>query len=79
MKDEQGNPIKSWKLIDNAGLRGVIRGGAQISPEHCNFIVNLGLATAADVHYLVQTIREKVLSSSGILLEREIEYFGTIE
>ncbi len=79
LKDEQGNPIKSWKLIDNAGLRGLIRGGAQISPEHCNFIVNLGTATAADVHYLVQTIREKVLSSSGILLEREIEYFGRVE
>jgi UDP-N-acetylmuramate dehydrogenase len=77
-KDEQGNPIKSWKLIDQAGLRGVIRGGAQISPEHCNFIVNIGGATAADVHYLVHTIREKVLSSSGVLLEREIEYFGNI-
>lgn len=77
-KDEQGNPIKSWKLIDEAGLRGIIRGGAQISPEHCNFIVNIGGATAADVHYLVHTIREKVLSSSGVLLEREIEYFGNI-
>ncbi len=77
-KDEQGNPIKSWKLIDQAGLRGIIRGGAQISPEHCNFIVNIGGATAADVHYLVHTIRERVLSSSGILLEREIEYFGRV-
>ena len=79
LKDENGNPVKSWKLIDNAGLRGIIRGGAQISPEHCNFIVNIGGATAADVHYLVKTIQEKVYSNSGIMLEREIEYFGSIE
>lgn len=78
-KDDSGNPIKSWQLIDRAGLRGKIRGGAQISPQHCNFIVNIGNAKAADVNYLVNLIREKVLSTSGILLEREIEYFGLIE
>ena len=78
LKDEHGNPVKSWKLIDEAGLRGVIQGGAQISPEHCNFIVNIGGATAADVHYLVKTIQEKVHTISGVLLEREIEYFGTV-
>jgi UDP-N-acetylmuramate dehydrogenase len=41
--------------------------------------VNIGGATAADVHYLVKTIQEKVYSNSGIMLEREIEYFGSIE
>ncbi|HMV42989.1 MAG TPA: UDP-N-acetylmuramate dehydrogenase [Leptospiraceae bacterium] len=78
LKDENGNPIKSWQLIDRAGLRGLVKGGAQISPEHCNFIVNIGGATAADVSYLVNTIQEKVFGTSGIKLEREIEYFGTI-
>ena len=79
LKDEHGKPIKSWKLIDEAGLRGIIRGGAQISSEHCNFIVNTGGATAADVHYLVKTIQEKVHTTSAVLLEREIEYFGRID
>lgn len=78
LKDENGNPIKSWQLIDRAGLRGLVKGGAQISPEHCNFIVNLGGGTAADVHYLIQTIQEKVFATSGIKLEREIEYFGKV-
>jgi UDP-N-acetylmuramate dehydrogenase len=77
--DSEGNPLKAWKLIDSTGLRGLIKGGAQISPEHCNFIVNLGTATAKDVSYLVNIIQEKVFESSGVLLEREIEYFGTID
>ncbi|WCL50021.1 UDP-N-acetylmuramate dehydrogenase [Leptospira sp. GIMC2001] len=76
--DEDGKPIKAWQLIDRAGLRGVIQGGAQISPEHCNFIVNLGGAKAVDVHYLSELIMEKVEKTSGILLEREVENFGTI-
>jgi UDP-N-acetylmuramate dehydrogenase len=78
LKDEHGNPVKSWKLIDQAGLRGTVHGGAQISPEHCNFIVNLGDAKASDVDYLIQLIQEKVHQSSGIALQKEIEYFGTI-
>jgi UDP-N-acetylmuramate dehydrogenase len=78
LKDELGNPLKSWWLIDQVGLRGKIQGGAQISPEHCNFIVNLGQASATDVHYLVQLIQEKVFSKFNIQLEREIEYFGEI-
>lgn len=78
LKDELGNPMKSWWLIDRVGLRGKIQGGAQISPEHCNFIVNLGQASATDVHYLVQLIQEKVFFKFNIQLEREIEYFGEI-
>lgn len=76
--DEDGKPLKAWKLIDQAGLRGLVRGGAQISPEHCNFIVNLGNAKAVDVYELIQIILEKVEKQSGILLEREVEDFGTI-
>lgn len=76
--DEKGNPLKAWQLIDRAGLRGISKGGARIAEEHCNFIVNTGGATAADVHYLIQLILEKVSRTSGILLEREIEFFGQI-
>jgi UDP-N-acetylmuramate dehydrogenase len=78
LKDENGLPIKSWKLIDQAGLRGTVHGGAQISPEHCNFIVNLGDAKANDVDYLIQLIQDKVYQTSGIQLQKEIEYFGNI-
>ncbi|EKS00340.1 UDP-N-acetylmuramate dehydrogenase [Leptospira mayottensis 200901122] len=75
---ENGKEIKAWELIDQAGLRGQVKGGAQISPEHCNFIVNIGTATAADVNYLVELILDKVFQTTGIRLNREIEYFGDI-
>jgi len=78
MKDEKGNPLKSWWLIDQVGLRGKIKGNAQISPEHCNFIVNIGQASATDVVYLINEIQEQVYSKFNIHLEREIEYFGEI-
>jgi UDP-N-acetylmuramate dehydrogenase len=77
--NEKGIPTKSWELIDKSGLRGIVVGGAQVSPEHCNFIVNLGDAMAKDVNYLVSTIQDKVFQDSKILLEREIEYFGNIK
>ena len=77
-KDEAGNPVKSWQLIDKAGLRGREKGGAVISPEHCNFIVNTGNATAADVHYLISLVENAVYDTSHIRLEREIEFFGEI-
>jgi len=78
MKDEKGNPLKSWWLIDQVGLRGKMQGNAQISPEHCNFIVNIGEARANDVVYLINKIQEQVYSKFNIHLEREIEYFGEI-
>ncbi len=78
MKDEKGNPLKSWWLIDQVGLRGKMQGNAQISPEHCNFIVNIGQASANDVVYLINQIQEQVYSKFSIHLEREIEYFGEI-
>ncbi len=76
--DENGKPLKAWYLIDRAGLRGVSKGGARIAEEHCNFIVNTGGATAADVHYLIELITDRVSQTSGILLEREIEFFGRV-
>lgn len=78
LKDSNGNPIKAWHLIDQVGLRGKIHGEAQISPEHCNFIVNLGNAKASDVYYLICLIEESVYKKFGIQLEREIEFFGKI-
>ncbi|MBM9499999.1 UDP-N-acetylmuramate dehydrogenase [Leptospira sp. 201903071] len=75
---EDGRELKAWELIEHAGLRGVAKGGAQISPEHCNFIVNVGTATASDVNYLVELVLDKVFQQSGIILKREIEYFGDI-
>lgn len=78
LKDDKGNPMKAWWLIDQVGLRGKIQGSAQISPEHCNFIVNLGNAKAEDVSFLIREIQEKVNSKFQIQLEREVEYFGEI-
>ncbi|MGJ4787807.1 UDP-N-acetylmuramate dehydrogenase [Leptospira koniambonensis] len=76
--DEQGKEIKAWQFIDKVGLRGLQIGGAQISPEHCNFIVNTGGAKASDVNGLVNTVQEKVEKETGVLLQREVEYFGSI-
>ncbi len=62
----------AWKLIDEAGLRGMIKGGARISPKHSNFIVNEGGATRADVLFLIQAAKEKVYNQSGISLQEEV-------
>lgn len=62
----------SWKCIDEAGLRGAARGGAQISPKHSNFIVNNGGATCADVLHLIETAKEKVFEKHGIRLQQEV-------
>ena len=66
----------AWKLVDEAGCRGLTLGGAQVSPMHTNFLVNLGTATAADIEALGETVREKVLARSGITLEWEIKRVG---
>ncbi|MBE9531338.1 MAG: UDP-N-acetylmuramate dehydrogenase, partial [Proteobacteria bacterium] len=64
------------QLIDEAGLKGLSAGGAKISPEHANYIVNNGGAKAADVLSLMATIRDKVYSSTGVMLEPEIKVIG---
>lgn len=64
------------KLIEEAGLKGSVRGGARISPMHANFIENFSDATAADVLELVQLAREKVKAASGLDLELEMKVVG---
>ena len=68
---------KAWQLIDAAGCRGLIIGGAQVSELHCNFLINLGDATATDIETLGETIRKRVKQTSGIDLEWEIKRLGS--
>ena len=68
--------LKAWKVIDEAGLRGATRGGAQMSPKHPNFLINTGAATAADLEGLGEDVRKKVYDSTGITLEWEIMRIG---
>jgi UDP-N-acetylmuramate dehydrogenase len=67
---------KAWQLIDEAGLRGVRQGGAEISAEHCNFIVNNGSGTAADVLHLIHLIEQRVYDACGVRLEKEVVLVG---
>jgi len=67
---------KAWQLIDAAGCRGLTVGAAQVSALHCNFLINLGGATAADIETLGETVRERVKKNSGIELEWEIKRIG---
>jgi len=66
----------SGKLIDSLGLRGLRVGGAQISPEHANIIINTGTATAEDIRTLIESVRESVHQRLGLELEREVLYVG---
>ena len=66
----------AWKEIDEAGCRGLMIGGAQVSPMHCNFLVNTGTATGYDLEFLGETVRARVLENSGIRLEWEIGRIG---
>ncbi|HVV60148.1 MAG TPA: UDP-N-acetylmuramate dehydrogenase [Pseudolabrys sp.] len=67
---------KAWQLIDAAGCRGLTVGGAQVSELHCNFLLNLGGATAADIEKLGEAVRERVKANSGVELEWEIKRIG---
>ena len=67
---------KAWQLIDDAGCRGLMRGGAQVSEKHCNFLINTGSATAAEIEALGELVRRRVRDSSGIDLEWEIHRIG---
>ena len=66
----------AWKLIDEAGCRGLQIGGAQMSPLHCNFMINIGHATGYDLESLGETVRRRVYENSGVLLEWEIKRLG---
>jgi UDP-N-acetylmuramate dehydrogenase len=67
---------KAWKLIDEAGCRGLTLGDAQVSEKHCNFLLNLGRATASDIEALGEEVRRRVKTNSGVELEWEIQRVG---
>ena len=67
---------KAWALIDAAGCRGRTRGGAQVSSKHCNFLLNLGDATSADIEGLGEDVRAAVKADSGVELRWEIQRVG---
>ncbi|MDB5737236.1 MAG: hypothetical protein JWO65_904 [Sphingomonas bacterium] len=67
---------KAWALVDAAGCRGLTIGDAQVSEKHCNFLLNLGSATSADIEALGEEVRRRVLAHSGITLEWEIQRVG---
>ena len=66
----------AWKLVDEAGCRGLTVGGAQVSTLHSNFLINLGGASATDIETLGETVRERVKLHSGVELEWEIKRIG---
>jgi len=67
---------KAWELIDRAGCRGLTMGGAQVSEQHCNFLINTGTATAADLESLGEEVRRRVQKDSGVELRWEIMRIG---
>ncbi len=67
---------KAWQLIDEAGCRGLKIGGAQVSEKHCNFLINTGDASAADLENLGEEVRKRVKAKSGVTLEWEIRRVG---
>jgi UDP-N-acetylmuramate dehydrogenase len=67
---------QAWKLIDDAGCRGLTRGGAMVSEKHTNFLINTGNATAADIEWLGEEVRRRVRDRFGITLEWEIRRIG---
>ena len=67
---------KAWALIDAAGCRGLTLGGAQVSEKHCNFLLNLGSASSADIEALGEEVRRRVMAKTNISLEWEIERVG---
>ena len=67
---------KAWALIDAAGCRGLRRGAAQVSEKHCNFLLNLGGASSADIEALGEDVRQRVWAHSNVSLEWEIQRVG---
>lgn len=68
--------MKAWQLIDAAGCRGLTRGGAQVSDQHCNFLINTGTASADDLEGLGEDVRTRVLERMKVSLEWEIKRIG---
>jgi UDP-N-acetylmuramate dehydrogenase len=70
---------KAWALIDAAGCRGMMLGGAQVSEKHCNFLLNTGDATSSDIEALGEEVRHRVVQKTNIMLEWEIQRVGVSE
>ncbi|MCX2560990.1 UDP-N-acetylmuramate dehydrogenase [Acetobacter farinalis] len=77
--DPDISPRKAWELIDAAGCRGLRRGDAQVSEKHCNFLINLDQATAADLEGLGEDVRQRVAQQFGVELHWEIKRMGKAE
>jgi UDP-N-acetylmuramate dehydrogenase len=75
-KNPEGH--SAWKLVDAAGCRGLKVGGAQVSEMHCNFLINTGDATAADIENLGEEVRRRVKDNSGVELQWEIKRIGQV-
>ncbi|SMR71712.1 UDP-N-acetylmuramate dehydrogenase [Aliiroseovarius halocynthiae] len=73
---DDNHELKAWKVIDDAGMRGATKGGAQMNQMHSNFLTNTGDASAADLEGLGEEVRKKVYEHSGIKLEWEIKRVG---
>ena len=69
----------AWRVIEAAGCRGLTVGGAQVSDKHCNFLINLGGAKAADIEALGEEVRARVKAHSGVALEWEIKRVGVAQ
>ncbi|PSJ38594.1 UDP-N-acetylenolpyruvoylglucosamine reductase [Sphingomonas deserti] len=67
---------RAWQLVDEAGCRGLRIGDAQVSEKHCNFLLNLGSASAAEIEALGEEVRRRVLAQTGVTLEWEIQRVG---
>jgi UDP-N-acetylmuramate dehydrogenase len=70
---------KAWELIDRAGCRGLTLGGAQVSEQHCNFLINTGTATATDLEALGEEVRRRVRKQTGVELTWEIMRIGAMQ
>lgn len=75
-RSDDTHELKAWKVIDQAGMRGARRGGAQMSEMHSNFLINVGGATAADLEGLGEDVRKRVFQTQGITLQWEIMRVG---
>ena len=71
-----GEKLSAWKLVDEAGMRGHRRGGAQVSEKHANFLINTGDASAADIEGLGEDVRAAVNAKHGVTLDWEIKRIG---
>ncbi len=71
-------PEKAWQLIEHAGCRGLQHGSAMVSEKHCNFLINTGDATAADLENLGEEVIRRVSAATGVQLEWEVRRIGRL-